>query len=378
MIMVMNCFAVLGSFYTGDGGSYHYITSSFGIYPGFLTAILIVTASFSGDAAVANAMADIFGTFIPAFNNSWFRGLFFILVFFGFGFINIIGIKKGIGFVKMLTLLKLAPLILVILFGLKEVRLSTLYWEDLPSSSDIGSMSLILFFAFTGAEKGLSLSGEVKNPKKIIPVAITLSTAVILIIYIFIQLISQGVLGDTLPQYDKNPLAVVARHLLGSLGFNIVTIGAAVAMLGSLSSKILSMPRVLFAASKNMAIPVKKLSAIHEKYATPHIAILVYVCLGFLFSIGSGFKGLAIVSSASTLIIYLGISFAAIKLNVLKIKKLKGSYKIWVAFLIPIISILLIGWILSKMTLDKIMLFSGVLVLLSFIFFAIKYLFKKA
>lgn len=377
MIMVMSCFAVLGGFYTGDGGSYRYITSSFGIYPGFLTAILIVTSSFSGDAAVANAIADILGTFVPAFNNVWFRGLFFIGIFFGFGFINIIGIKKGVGFVKILTLLKLAPLVLVVLFGIKEVTLSSLFWEDLPNSGDIGSMCLILFFAFTGAEKGLSLSGEVKKPEKIIPSAITLSTAVILIIYILIQLISQGILGDALPQYDKNPLAVVARHLFGSFGFHMVTIGAAVAMMGSLSSKILSMPRVLFAASENMAIPVKKMSAIHQKYATPHIAILIYVSLGFLFSVIGGFKELAIVSSASTLLIYLGISFAAIKLNTLQGKTLRGSFKTRVALLIPIVSILLVIWILSKMTLKTMFLFLGVLLLLSLLFFIVRRLFKK-
>jgi amino acid transporter len=38
--------------------------------------------------------------------------------------------------------------------------------------AEIGEMSLILFFAFVGAEKGLSLSGEVKSPNKTIPKAI--------------------------------------------------------------------------------------------------------------------------------------------------------------------------------------------------------------
>ncbi len=63
---------------------------------------------------------------------------------------------------KVITLLKLAPLFLIIIFGFSEVSVSNLYWENTPSATEIGEMSLILFFAFVGAEKGLSLSGEVK------------------------------------------------------------------------------------------------------------------------------------------------------------------------------------------------------------------------
>jgi hypothetical protein len=68
------------------------------IMPGFLTAILIVVASFTGDAAVANAIVDILSTFLPIFNEFWTQSLFFILLFFGFGFVNIVGLKKGVGF----------------------------------------------------------------------------------------------------------------------------------------------------------------------------------------------------------------------------------------------------------------------------------------
>ena len=71
MLLVMGCFAELGSVFTGSGGSYEYIASSFGKFPGFLTSILIVLASFTGDAAVANATVDILSTFLPAFKNFW-------------------------------------------------------------------------------------------------------------------------------------------------------------------------------------------------------------------------------------------------------------------------------------------------------------------
>ena len=288
MLLVMGCFAELGSVFTGSGGSYNYIESSFGKFTGFLTSILIVLASFTGDAAVANATVDILSTFLPVFNNFGFQIFFFSLLFFGFGYINIIGLKKGVGFVKIITLFKLAPLLLIIIFGFTEIEMSNLYWKNTPEPSKIGEMSLILFFAFVGAEKGLSLSGEVKNPKKTIPKAILLSIVAILIIYVLIQLISQGILGSTLANYDKNPLAEVANTIFGPVGFTVVSFGAALSMIGSLSGKILSMPRVIFAAAKDNVIPLKKLGNIHEKFRTPYMAILLYSSLGFVFAVVGG------------------------------------------------------------------------------------------
>mgnify|MGYP006079829429 CR=1 FL=1 len=378
IIMVMGCFAELGSFYTGAGGSYNYINSSFGAYPGFLTAILIILASFSGDAAVANAIADILGTFLPFFKNFWFRCLFFLLVFFGFGYINIVGIRKGIGFVKTVTVLKLTPIALVIIFGFKDISVTNLYWEHIPSINSIGEMSLILFFAFIGAEKGLSLSGEVKKPKKTIPKAIAISIAITLIIYILIQLVSQGILGDMLSKYNKNPLAEVANSTFGAIGFTTITIAAALSMTGSLSSKILSMPRVIYASSKNNVIPLKKLTSIHKKYATPYVSIILYVSLGFLFSIIGGFKELAIISSASTLLIYLGISLATIKLKTSKFTNVDKGFSVPGGYIIPAVASIVILWLLSKLTQEKIILFTGVLLLLSGLYFIIKFLVNKS
>ena len=373
MLLVMACFAELGSIFTGSGGSYKYIASSFGKFPGFLTSILIVLASFTGDAAVANAAVDILSTFLPAFKNFWVQLLFFILLFFGFGYINIIGLKKGVGFVKIITLFKLAPL----LFGFMEVEVSNLYWENIPGPAKIGEMSLILFFAFVGAEKGLSLSGEVKNPQKTIPKAILLSIVAILIIYILIQLISQGVLGNTLANYDKNPLAEVANTVFGPVGFTVITVGAALSMIGSLSGKILSMPRVIFAAAKDNVIPLKKLGEVHKKYRTPYVAISLYACLGFVFAIAGGFKELAIISSASTLLIYLGISLATLKLKIVNLKNRSDGFKVPGGYSIPIASSISIVWLLSKLPQDKIILFTGVLLGLSLLFFTIKILSKK-
>ncbi|MEI9958525.1 MAG: amino acid permease [Ferruginibacter sp.] len=75
--------------------------------------------------------------------------------------------------------------------------------------------SLGLFFAFLGTETALCVSGEIKNPQKNIPKGIFIGVAGIVIIYLLIQLVSQGVLGSELAAHKDAPLAFLATRLIG-------------------------------------------------------------------------------------------------------------------------------------------------------------------
>jgi len=370
IVLMMLCYAEVGSKITDSGGVYTYIEKSFGRYPGFLTATLFLLATISANAAVANAIADIISKIFPFFQGEFIRILFFFFLFSGLAYINVMGVKKGVGFVKMITVLKIAPLLLIIFIGFKDVDITNLYWESIPSIKQVGESSLILFFAFTGAGSALSVSGEVRNPNKTIPRGILLSIMVVLIIYILVQTVAQGVLGSSLPLYVENPLGEVASHIFGPIGFTLLTIGAGVSMFGSLSGMILSVPRVLFAASTDRVIPIKKLSLIHNKYATPYVSIIVYASLGFLLASAGGFKQLAIISSASSLLISLGIALAVIKLrrnkdftSDLKTFKIPGGYTI------PLLSSLFILWFLYHLSEDAIMAIGFFILGLTIIYF---------
>ena len=370
IILMMLCYAEVGSKITDTGGVYTYIEKSFGKYAGFLTAIIFLLATISANAAVANAIADIISKIFPFFQGEVIRILFFLFLFSGLAYINVMGVKKGVGFVKMITLLKLAPLLLIIFIGFKDVDVTNLYWESIPSIKDVGETSLILFFAFTGAGSALSVSGEVRNPNKTIPQGILLAIFAVLVIYILVQTVAQGVLGSSLPLFVENPLGEVASQIFGPIGFTLLTIGAGVSMFGSLSGMILSVPRVLFAASTDRVIPLKKLSLIHKKYATPFVSIIVYASLGFLLASVGGFKQLAIISSASSLLISLGISLAVIKLrrnkefaSDLKTFRIPGGYTI------PILSSLFILWFLYHLSEDAILVMGLFIIVLTIIYF---------
>lgn len=371
--LVMLCFAEAGSEVTDSGGPYTYIESAFGPYLGFLTAILFLVSTLSADAAVANAVADLLSGWFPLLNDEWLRMIFFLTIFGSLAFINIRGVRQGLGLVIITTIAKLAPLLVLILIGWKDVSIANLQWESIPSVSSIGQMSLILFFAFMGAESGLSVGGEIKNPQKTVPRAIFIAIAGVLILYTLLQTVSQGVLGDSLASFQENPLAEVGNQLFGPIGLTLITIGAAVSMFGNLSGEILSVPRVLFGAARDNVIPIPLLTRVHLKFATPYTSIIVYASIGFLLASLGGFEALAIVSSASILLVYLGVALAVIKLR----KKAPvefEAFRIPGGYTIPILASMIIIWFLSNLSGQERNSMLILLAVLTTIYFAIRWI----
>ncbi|MDP2337582.1 MAG: APC family permease [Bacteroidota bacterium] len=374
IMLIMLCFAEVGSKLTQSGGAYSYIEVAFGKYFGFLTVnFFILGATIMADAAVTNALAGTIAYFIPIFKDEFVRALFFIFIFTGLALINIKGVKQGITLVGITTILKLTPLVLLVLIGFTKISLSNLVWDSVPSANNLGQVSLVLFFAFQGAESGLNTGGEVKNPQKTFPKAILISISFVIMLYVFIQLVAQGILGGSLSSFKEAPLAEVAKHVMGPFGVTLILVGAAISMFGFLSGDVLNMPRVIYSAARDRVILPYSLSKIHKRYATPYWSIILYATMGCFFSITGEFKQLAILSSASVLLIYLGVALAFIKLRLSK-KAESGTFRVWGGFTVPVISILIILWVLSKLATNELIGIVSFTAIISAIYVLMKFL----
>ena len=369
MIFIMLCFAELGTMITRTGGAYSYIETAFGKYAGFLTTnIFIFGAAIMANAAVANGLADTLSYFMPQFQLQWVRILFFGVVFGGLAYLNIIGIKNAIMIVKINTIAKLIPLLMIGLLGWFFIVPSDNQVSVVNSSKDLGEISLILLFAFVGAETALNVSGEIKNPEKTIPKGIMLSILIVVILYILIQLTVQGILGSAITDFRNAPLAEAGRRMFGPFGVTVVLVGASFSMFGNISGMVLNMPRILFAAARDKVLNSEALASVHPKFRTPHISIIVYASMGFIFASVGEFKQLAMLSSASYLIIYFGVILALIWFRI-KDKGEKLNYRVPGGYIIPVISILTIIWVLSNLPLMELGAMAIFIVILTVIFF---------
>lgn len=375
IILVVLCFAEAGSKVQNTGGPYTYIETAFGDYAGFLAGIFASVSNMFANAAVAIALVNILATINPAFDITWIHIGFLFVIYFMLAFINIRGIKQGIGLVKLNTILKVCPLLILVIFGLSYVSMDNLHIETLPSFDQLGESSLILFFAFLGCETGLIVGGEIKNPKRTIPRAIFISITSVVILYMLIQIICQGVLGDDLANYKAAPLAETAKFMMGSFGYILLTLGAAISMFGVISGDLLNTPRILFALSRDNVIPIKKLSKVHSKFATPHIAIITHTVITFILAVSGSFKQLVILATSSILLLYLGVACSVIKLR--KVQKAEsGEFKIPGGIIIPLLSIGIIIYFLSNIS-SKEMIGTGIFIVALTIAFLIIKAMKK-
>lgn len=350
---IMLCYAEIGSRITTTGGSYAYVEQVFGPLAGFIVnGLFFFGWGVLGSAALMNILVDSLGSLFPVFNMPWIRGIMIFFILGGFAFINFIGVRQSINFVKLITLIKLIPLLFIILLGFGPIQMDHLSFHQVPSLKDFGEAILILFFAYAGFETSLSLSGEFKNPERTIPRGLLYGGVVILIIYLLLQTIVQGVLGEQLALYKEAPLAAVADSILGSAGASILLLAAAISCFGSVSGDVMATPRVLYAASKDHLLP-EFLSKLHPKFGTPHSAVISYAALIFVFSVSGGFKQLAVMASCAILLIYAAVVLAMIKykrnvpLTSDQVFKLPGGYSI------PIIALLCIFWLLAHLSMNE-------------------------
>ncbi len=366
--LIMLCFAEVGSKVTSSGGAYAYVEKAFGPFAGFLTNSLFWFGyAMMADAAIANALVDTLRVPLPILSNFYYKAILLIGLFTFLAWINIRGVKQGTRLVEINTLAKLIPLFILILVGIFFIQPENLEWQTMPTFQSIGDVSLTLFFAFLGIEAALSVSGEIKNPTKTVPRGVLIGLLGVVGIYLLVQIVAQGLLGANLAAEKDAPLAAVARLLFGNWGATLIIVGAAVSMFGTVSGDILASPRLIYAAAEDGLLP-RFFAKIHPRYTTPHLAILTYAGLGLVFALSGGFQQLAILSSAATLIIYLAVVVATIKLRY-TLQAPEGSFKIPGGIFIPILAILVIGWFLSHLKIAEWQALAVFLIAMAGIFF---------
>ena len=68
------------------------------------------------------------------------------------------------------------------------------------------------------------IAGEIKNPKRTVPLGIFFGICAVLVLYISIQLVSQGILGASMTAHKDSPLAAVAAVVFGGAGVLLVLV----------------------------------------------------------------------------------------------------------------------------------------------------------
>jgi APA family basic amino acid/polyamine antiporter len=347
--LVLTCFAEIGSFVHRSGGPVAYIEEAFGPLAGFLAWVLYAIGFEAvATAAIANLLADSLAAALPSLSRGIPRVLFFAVLFAGLAGANIRGVKQGLRINVISTLGKLLPLLLLILAGVFAMHWRELQWTGFPPVAKVGEASLLIIFAFQGVEEGLCTSAEIHNPAHTVPRGIFGAITLLILLYVALQGVSQGVLGSRLGLDSTTPLAHVASQLFGPAGRVLILVGAAISIFGSIAATVMAAPRSVFLMAEDGVLPAV-LARVHPRFHTPYISIAVFSGVVFVLSISGAFRQLAILSSVSTLCVYLAICLGALRLRYTR-KLEHGAFRAPGGPLVGILGAGSVIWLLTHST----------------------------
>lgn len=355
MATVMLSFAQAASYFDATGGPILYTWTAFGPFVGFQTGWILYVGRATSIAANVNLLATYLGSLIPGADVGPGRLAVLVLTVIVFTAINFVGVKSSVGTIAVITILKLAPLVVLILVGVTWIRGDAVVPDGLPSYTNFGEAMLLIVYAFIGFEGALIPAGETRQPERSIPIALIVTGLATTVLYVLVQSVAASVLPDLAS--SKRPLADAAGAIFGTVGVLAITIAAAVSILGNTAASMLTAPRMTYAMARYGTLPTP-LAAVHERFLTPHVSILLYGVLTLGLALSGTFAWLAGMSSLARIIGY-GLCIATLPRLKARFGDRPGALRLPGGMVIPILAFFVCTWLVMQTKLDAVLVTAG-------------------
>ena len=289
----------LASLTEESGGAYEYLRLSFGNFFSFLFGWSAFTVSGTAtNAAVAFIFSQTFhsmiplpnplqrwedvsiGNFIYPFADSGIKMLA-ILIMILFTWVNYRGVKKGGYMNNIFTSAKILGILILIILGLLYVspaspqQIANTGGQGIIFFSTFFAAMLSALWAYNGWLDVTAVTGEIKNPKRNVPLAVITGVGIVTIIYVLINYSYMHVLPLTkLAGVGANEIgaAAVAETLIGRTGKTIIIILIMISVLATVNAGILAFSRIYFRMAQE-GFFFKSFSLVHPRYRTPYFSL---------------------------------------------------------------------------------------------------------
>ena len=297
----------LASSITDEGGQYVYLKKIFNELIAFLYGWTLFLVIQTGTiAAVCVAFAKFFGIIAPAISttnilfhigsfNFSTQQLFAILTVIFLSFLNSRGIKYGVVTQNIFTVTKVLSLsaivVIGLIFGFKfPVLFNNLSMPVELNFSTINTIAVAIvgaLFASITWNNITFIAGEVKNPQKNIPRALIYGVALVVSLYLLINLIYIGVLP--IEEIKNAPQDIVAARtvaeIFGTIGKDIIAVIIMISAFGCANGMILTGSRVYYKMAKDRAF-FRPLAVINRKTKVPVNSLwaqCIWICVLILW-----------------------------------------------------------------------------------------------
>jgi amino acid transporter len=279
--------AEVASRYDVTGGPQYYAQVTFGPLTGFTVGWLFTLSSLASMALIAQVMLNYAAALWPTLEAPWPRAVVITAFIIVLAVTNIRGVTRGAWLGNLLTIAKMLPLGLIALAGLWFAG-----WNDIPATEPrrpdgLPSALQIAIFACVGFHVAAVVAGEMRDPRRDLPISILGGLSIACLLYLLLMLACFGVLPDTAA--SALPLVDVANAFVGPAGATLMAITAVVSCAGGLAVQMLVGPRYIFALGEAHDLP-RPIIGVHSAFRTPHVAIIVCAALSWLLTITGTFK----------------------------------------------------------------------------------------
>jgi amino acid transporter len=295
--------AELSGEFPATGGVYVFIREGFGRLPAFLfgwSEVVLIRAASLG--AISTTFSEYFLRvlgFDPSVApySDWVHYVAAVAILVTATF-NYVGVRASSLVNNVTTLAKYGGLLFIILFALVVglPRTGGHFSPAVPADSfHVAAFGLALvsvLWAFDGWADLSFVSGEVRDPRRVLPRAIIIGTVAVILIYLLANLAYLAVMPVEEIRRSKLVAADVAQRLIGPAGVVFVATTVMLSTFGTLNATLLTSPRIFFAMADD-GLFFRRVASVHPRFGTPYVSILLTTMLGVLFVLLRTFEQLA-------------------------------------------------------------------------------------
>jgi APA family basic amino acid/polyamine antiporter len=371
-------YAELGAALPEAGGQYVYLREAYGSMAGFLFGwILFLVYMTGGIAGLALAFAEYFGYFFPALSiqntlvSSHVQGFGFAIPFslsagqlIGVGVIvllsivNYLGVVFGKGVQNLLTVVKIGILLIIVSFGFAFGKGQGFTLQFRGTGLDGGSLLMgfgvalmAVIWAFDGWNNVNFVAGEIKNPRRNLPLALIFGTLLVTTLYVLTNIVYFYALSLEQTVGVVRIAEKATSTLFGASSGALISAAVMVSVFGSLNGSIFAGPRVYYAMARD-GLFFRRADRVHPRFHTPGFAIAIQaVWASFLTLIGT-FEQIFTFAMFMAVLFWVAAAAAVFRLRKTR-PDLPRPYKTWGYPVVPFVFILASLGILLNTLLEK-------------------------
>jgi len=292
-------FSILATRFDSHGGPVLYTHAAFGPFVGFQAGWTRYASGVVAVAANTQVTVAYLAVLFPVLDDPVLRASAVVGFILFTTIVNLVGMRTSMGTLGLMTIVKLAPLLVLVGIGLATRDAAV--GLSLPDFSAFESVVLLTFYAYMAFENGTFAAGELRDPKRNIPLALMTTLAAVALFYMLVTwaylAIAPAVIGN------ESALAAAAGELMGQVGVIAVSLAAAFSIGANTLSGGIVTPRMTYGMAEQGTLP-RAFAHVSRRFQTPDISILFYGGAAILFSLWAGFAVLAVASTLSRLVMY--------------------------------------------------------------------------